>query len=97
MTTHDVLHKLIEGLDPYLSTGVPRVYWDLAITFTQELYGQKGVELLESVHHTCDDSVEAASECIVHSIDSVSDGEKYGSFEGTYPKELIEALEQLHD
>jgi len=95
MTAKDVLHKLIEGLDPYLSTGVPRVYWDLAITFTQELYGQKGVELLESVHETYDGAVEAGEEKILHSIDSVSQCEKYGATDGAFPKELIEALEAL--
>jgi len=93
MTAKEILHKLILGFDPYLSTGVPKVYWDLAITLTREIYGPEGVELLESAHHTYDSSVEAASECIVHSIESLSKWEDK-EFE-TCTEELIAALEKL--
>jgi len=83
VTAKEILHRLIEGFSPYLSCGVPKVYWDLAITFTGEVYGSKGIDLLESTHAICNDATDARNTKILHFIDLP-------------PTELIESLEALN-
>ncbi len=79
----EVLHEILRGMDPYLSVGVPEVYWNLAIRLTGDIYGQAGVALLESSHKTYDASVDARDEIIAHSLDPID------------PEEIIERLEAL--
>jgi len=35
MTLTEILHDLLRGMDPYLSQGVPTIYWALALKLTE--------------------------------------------------------------
>ena len=91
MTNKQILHRILLGMDPYLSVGVPTPYWELAIELTKEIYGEAGVEILNSAHQTYDNAVDCRDEIIVHSLQKWEDG---GNTEIT-PKEIIERLEAM--
>jgi hypothetical protein len=76
-----ILHEIIRGMDEYLSTGVPEIYWNLAKELTRKLYGEKGLSLIESHHKEYDSSVDIHP-FIVHSFNC-------------NPEELINKLKQL--
>ena len=88
MNTTDILHEILKGMCPYMSCGVPTTYWKLAKKLTKEVYGPKGVKLLNSFHKTYDGAVDSRDEIILHSIDGWEDGGN------THigPEELIEKL-----
>ena len=90
MTKKKILHKILKGMDPYLSCGVPAPFWKLAIKLTKKIYGDEGVEILERFHETYDGSVEANKEIILHTINGSDASDK--TLVG--PKEVIKMLEQ---
>lgn len=102
-----ILHKIIESLDPYITTGVPEVCWELAKTLTLEVYCQERyVALLESAHSTYDASVDG-DEIVVHSIDWLNrekakeifswfDWDKFDAEEyDNPPQQMIAAMEAI--
>lgn len=90
MKAKEILHKILLGMDAYLSCGVPDPYWELATELTREIYGDKGVALLESCHQTYDGAVDCRDEIILHTIHKWADPNTEVN-----PEELIEQLEAL--
>jgi hypothetical protein len=84
-----ILHEILRGMDPYLSCGVPGVYWDLAIRLTQEIYGDSGVKLLQSAHRMYDDGIDYKTKITLHSLELWEDN---GNTQ-LLPEDLIERLE----
>jgi hypothetical protein len=91
MNQKEILHVLILGMDPYLSCGVPKILWDLTVQLTLEIYGQKGVEILESAHKIYDDKLGLNDTVSFHSIEKWEDG---GNTE-ILPEDIIERLGKL--
>jgi hypothetical protein len=90
MTKKGILHQVLLGMDPYLSCGCPTPIWDLAVNLTFEVYGSKGMELLEKCHKVYDASLEWDKDNVLHSIDWE---ETPNDIVG--PQELIQKLEKL--
>lgn len=88
MITKEILHQILNGMDAYISCGVPDPFWELARTLTLEMYGEAGVELLEKFHATHDGSVDASKEIILHTVHGWDDPNTEVN-----PPELIEKLE----
>jgi len=91
MTNKEILHEILKGMDPYLSTGVPEIYWNLAIKLTREIYGEMGVELLESAHITFNGAVDYKDETILHSLEKWEDKSTWISIEV-----IIDRLEAMN-
>lgn len=90
MSNKEILHKVLLGMDAYLSTGVPQVYWDLGCALTLECYGEAGVKLLEKSHHTYARKLTYDDEKVLHSIAGWDTPNDYVG-----PEELIAKLEAL--
>jgi hypothetical protein len=71
MQLKEILHKIIEGMCPFLSAGVPDPYWELAQRLTVEVYGEKGLSLLELAHETYTDN-----KCRLHLLEIWEDGKR---------------------
>lgn len=91
MTNKEILHKIILGMDGYLSCGVPSIYWDLAVNLTKEIYGEAGLSLLNKSKKIYNDQIDYETTLKLHTISSWENG---GNFEIT-PEILIERLEKL--
>jgi hypothetical protein len=89
VTDKEILHVLINGMDPYASLGVPTPYWELAVELTREVYGESGVKILEAAHQTYEHQVEADSSHILHSVQAWEDG----GYTEVLPGEVIRRLE----
>jgi len=65
MQTKEILHEVLKGMCPFMSCGVPIVYWTLAERLTKEIYGPEGVKLLESFQKTYDVRTTVSDETIL--------------------------------
>lgn len=74
MTKKEILFDVLRGMDPYLSCGVPEVYWDLAMRLATELYGERGAAILSAAHKTYRPKFDASCEVVLHSIHGWEDG-----------------------
>lgn len=90
MEMKKILHEVLKGMCPYMTCGVPVVYWKLARKLTKEVYGDRGVKLLEKYKHTYDDSIEYDRVNTVYSIQGWDDPNTE-----VLPPELIKKLESL--
>ncbi len=90
LTNKQILHQVLKGLDPYISCGCPGPIWKLAKTLTREVYGKKGLQLLEKFNSEHDGSVDASKEITLHTVHGWDDPNTEVG-----PKELIEKLEAL--
>ena len=90
MTNKEILHRVLLGLDPYLSCGVPSPLYELAVDLTREVYGEPGVALVEQFKSEHDGSVDATQEITLYTIDGWDDP---NTFVG--PEELIAKLEAI--
>ena len=55
MTNKEILHRLLKGMDPYLSCGVPEPLWTLALDLTEEVYDTPGKIILIAYHNSNSD------------------------------------------
>jgi len=90
MTTKAILHQILLGMDAYICCGVPGIYWELAVTLMDEVYGAAGLKLMERYHKTYDDSPDASKETILHTINGWDDPNTEIN-----PEEFIQKLEAL--
>ena len=68
------LNKILLGMDPYISEGVPTIYWELALEMTESIYGEEGVKLLKEMHQTFDASVDTKMTIILHTLQKSENG-----------------------